>query len=442
MKPEKVFKRYDIRGDYPEEVNEEFARKLGKALGTFASRNYADTVVVGRDNKESSAELKRSFIEGVNSVGVDILDAGTGTTDYVALTGRKNNVVSVQVTSSHLPLDTNGFKFMYPEGNGFLNPDLYTVQDFFRNEDFETGEGGVEDVSEESRREYIEDMKEFFHRFFDSIDKKVVVDTLGGAATQFTPRLLEELGAEVVDISAEKGAEHPYVDPPNPKPENLAHIEERVEEEDADLAVANDMDADRVAVYSGEEWISGNELFALLSLTIDSDSDVVASIDTSQMLEDVVGQGNGEVHYTRVGDPFVIDKALEVNAELAGEPNQHYCFPEFVPYNSGTLGALLFSAMDLDKNLEQLPDYHTRRINVELENNDVKAERMEKVLKRVRQGYRIVSELDGVKFHIGEATVLARPSSRSPVIRIAVEARNEEALEEAVSEAEQIVRNP
>ncbi|MFB6191394.1 MAG: hypothetical protein ABEJ64_03110 [Candidatus Nanohaloarchaea archaeon] len=443
MKPEKVFKRYDIRGDYPEELDEEFAERLGEALGTFARRNHGDQVVVGRDNKETSEGLKDAFIEGLVSVGVSVLDAGVGPTDYVAFTGMESDAVSVQVTSSHLPLDTNGFKFMYPEGNGFLNPDLYEVQDMFREEDFDTGgsaAAGTDYIGEGARQAYLASIKQYFREYFDTIDRKVVVDTLGGASTGYLPQLLQELGAETVSI-AEDREDGPYLDPPNPKPEQLRYLEKRVEEEDADIAVANDMDADRVAVYFDGEWISGDHLFALLADLVEPEN-AVASVDTSRAVEELVRARGGDVYYTRVGDPFVIDRAVEVEAELAGEPNGHYCFPGFVPYNSGTLAALLFAAMDIESGLENVPGYYTERANIDVADSDEKEERMERIEQRVRSDYRLMSDLDGVKFEIGEGNVLVRPSGSSPVIRVIAEARSEEEAERICEEAEQLVRNP
>ncbi len=435
-----MFKRYDIRGNYPGEIDEEFAELLGRAIGTFSRQEYSSKVVVGRDSKKSSLPLKKAFVEGLRGAGVDVLDAGTGPTDYVALAGRENKSVSVQITSSHLPLDTNGFKFMYPEGNGFLNPDLYEVQDLFRERDFKSGTGKVEDVSGESYERYFEEVKQFFHQYFDSIDRKVVVDTLGGAANGFLPELLEELGAEVVDIAAEKDADEPYVDPPNPEPGELEYVAERVEEENADIALATDMDADRVAVYYGEEWLTGDQLFAVLAGLMTPEK-VVASVDTSTLLEEVVQGKDGEVYYTRVGDPFVADKALEEDAVLAGEPNNHYCFPGFVPYNSGTLTGLLLSAADLENLLEEVPNRSTGRTSLEVEDNKVKEDVMQDIENEVREEHEMISDLDGVKFRKEGATVLARPSSRSPVIRVAVEAQSREDVENVLGEVRELVRN-
>lgn len=434
MKPEEVFKRYDVRGSYPEEVDEEFAERLGKALGTFSRRNYLEQVVVAKDTKDSSESLKDAFVRGVLETGVDVLDAGTGPTDYTAFTGGNDSCISVQVTSSHLPLDTNGFKFMYPEGNGFLNEDLYRVQELFRQENFESGDGELVEM-ENPREAYFKAIDEYFHRHFESIGRKVVVDTLGGANREFLPELLESLGAETVNLAS--GKEKPYMDPPNPEPHRLEHVEEEVEKRGADLGIVTDMDSDRVAVYCSGDWLTGDEIFAILAGEIEGN--VVASIDTSKMVEEVVEENDGEIYYTRVGDPFVIDRTLEETAALAGEPNGHYCFPEFIAYNSGTLSALVLAALNLEKALDRIPDYYTETGKVKVGD---KQERMAAVVEHVMENYNLVSDLDGVKFELGDATTLIRPSGSSPYLRIKTDSQSAKEALDALEEARDIIRNP
>jgi phosphoglucosamine mutase len=435
MKPEKIFKRYDIRGKYPEELNEDFAEQLGKSLGTFVLEEFGDTVVVSRDTKDSSVDLKESLKDGLKSTGVKVLDAGIGPTDYAALAGRNNDAVSVQVTSSHLPLEFNGFKFMYPEGNGFVNEDLNSVKDIFRSGEFSTGEGGEDDISLEAMESYFAALEETLSDLgVESIEKKVVVDTMGGATDEILQKVLSELGAEVIDLGDRK-EKRPYHDPPNPKPEMLGELVDVYEEEDADIAVATDLDADRVAVYNGE-FISGDEIFSIIHQI--TGGDVVASVDTSQAVEDLVGSSGDEIFYTRVGDPFVMDKALEEDVTLAGEPNGHYSVLEFVPYNSGTLSALLLAGIDMEESLEKAPQYTVERRNIRVEEKD---ETMENVAEKAHERYEVLSEVDGVKAKIGNAEVLVRPSGSSPKIRVISESSDVEEAEDAAEEAAELVRN-
>ncbi len=435
MRPEKVFKRYDIRGGYPEELDEEFAERLGKALGKFTRENFSRRIVVCRDNKESSESLKQSLMDGLESSGMKIFDIEEGPTDYAAYLGKKHGCVSVQVTSSHMPFNFNGFKFMYPEGNGFVNEDLEQVKENFRDQNFVEDEGLVREMSSTSMQRYKDNLKMTAMRNSSAtIDKKIVIDTMGGATRKVLPDLLDNLGATVIDLADEK-EEMPYRDPPNPKPENLDELVEKFEEEDADLGIATDMDGDRVTVYHDGEFLSGDDVFCIFGQLVGGDS--VASIDTSGALEEMMDDRGNDVFYTRVGDPFVMDKALEEKVDFAGEPNGHYSVLDFVPYNSGTLTALMIAGTDIDQKMEQVPFYSVKRDSVEVEDKD-------QVMKDLRSEFDeddIVSEKDGLKVSMGYSTVLMRPSGSSEKIRVISEAREEDTAEAGLEEATDMIRN-
>lgn len=423
MKPEKVFKRYDIRGKYPEELDEKFAEHLGKALGTFVTCNHKDKIVVSKDNKESSESLKTALIHGLRSTGLKVVDVGEGPTDFAAWCGKEFEAVSVEVTSSHMPLNFNGFKLMYPEGNGFVNEDLYTVQDLFREENFETGEGEIVDRLE-MMENYKSEIIDFGSNYTRNEKRKIVFDSLGGAG-RILPELLEKMGHEVIDISEENS---PYVDPPSPKPEKLSELKNKVEKEEAYLGISNDLDADRITVYFNGRFLSGDEVFCILAQLVEGP--VTASIDTSQALEQLT-----DVEYTRVGDPFVMEKAIEIDAELAGEPNGHYSFTEFVPYNSGILTALILSGLDLEEKLSEIPDYTVSRDSLKVKDKDQIIENLKEKFEE-----KIISELDGVKFQHGDAEVLVRPSGSSPKVRVIAESESSEEAEEALESVVEKIR--
>lgn len=433
MKPEKVFKRYDIRGTYPEEIDEKFAYQLGKSLGTFIRAKNSNNIVVGRDNKESSKELKPSLIDGLNEVGVNVLDAGIGPTDYTSFSGKKEKTFSIQITSSHMPQNFNGFKLMYPEGNSFLNNDQKSVKEIFRSEDFLNTEkkGTTENISDKLQKKYKSEIINYVESTFDVEKKKVVIDTLGGATKHTLKPILEELGHEVIDIEKLKGYNsYPYRDPPNPSPEQLKELEETVKQSGADLGLAADMDGDRATLYYQNRFLDGNELFGVFSQIIEGD--IVGSIDTSKTVEKQVKQDSSEIFYTRVGDPFVLDKAvLEENVKLAGEPNGHYAFLDFLPYSSGTLALAISSSIDLNNYLSNLSKLYRARESFEVEN---KSEKIKEIEKLAENNYEIISRIDGVKFKAeNEVSVLIRSSGSSPKIRVIAEGKDEEIVDNVMN---------
>jgi phosphomannomutase len=432
LKPEKVFRRYDIRGRFGEEIDGEFAEILGKAFGSFARDEFGRRVVVSKDNKESSEALRDPLVEGLRSTGVKVIDVGTGPTDYTAFCGNEHGAVSVQITSSHMPLDFNGFKLMYPEGNGFVNDDLDRIEELFRERGFQSGEGSLNEMEDTMKQRYRDRIRIHGSRLgTQSVDKTVVVDTLGGATTGLLPDLLRDIGAEVIDITED---DVPYRDPPNPKPEQLKALKKKVDQGEADLGLATDMDGDRIAAYTNR-FLTGDEIFGVMAQAVNDD--LVASIDTSQALEDLMSKRGKEVFYTRVGDPFVMDKALEEDLGLAGEPNGHYAFLDFVPYNSGILAGLVLAGTDIEESIQRMPKYHVKRFSFEVED---KREAIEEIKASVGERYEVVSEVDGVKFDTGKCDVLARPSGSSDKIRVVAESERRSWLKEELPEIREVVQ--
>lgn len=430
MKPEKVFKRYDIRGRYPEELNEEFAERLGMSLGEFAKTDnrFKPVIVVCRDNKDTSGPLKEYLINGVTSTGVKVVDLGVGPTDYAAYGGKELDAISVQVTSSHMPLDFNGFKFMYPEGNGFINKDLNKVKDLFRENRFDEGSGEVDE--QDFLVSYIDDLEGFAENLgLDWSGKEVVVDCLGGSTLPVVPRVLESLGAEVHVIDFEEESQSldnykPYKNPPNPTEEQLSVLKRVVDEQGADLGLSFDLDGDRVTLYHRDGFVSGDEVFSIFAKILDGD--VVGSIDTSGRVKEVASSRDSELFLTRVGDPFVMDEAVERDVELAGEPNGHYSFLDFVPYNSGSLAGIILAGLDLEQIREALPSRSIYRDSIEVED---KKEAMEKVKSFVKSEADLLSSLDGFKFIYRDVSVLVRPSGSSPKLRFVLDGEGDMVLE-------------
>lgn len=414
MDPEAVFTRYDIRGDHPEEIDAEFAERLGRAVGTYARQEDRGQVVVGRDTREASEAVRDPFIAGVRAAGANVVDVGVGPTDRTALAAEHFGGVGAMITASHHSWDRTGFKLLYERGNGFTNQDLDRVRDLFRSEEFETGEGTLIREQHEFDEEYMERAEKVFRDMADGIDATVVVDP-AGAAGRTAPLLFEELGAEVV--------EHEWSERPDPEPAegNRAAVRATMERDDADLAVGYDPDADRVYLFHPDiGWVDGDRLFHAMAQIVEPER-VVASIDTAPMLEEL----DIDISYTRVGDVFVAEEGVERDADLLGEPNGHYAVPAFSWYNSGVFCSLLLAAHadDLPALLEPVKDHRTERFVTEFDTMNERDHAMREVKKRVAERYDVVSRVDGVKFAGDGVVALARPSGTSPKIRLVVHGR-------------------
>ena len=426
-----VFTRYDIRGEYPEELDEPFALRLGMAAGTYAKKK----IVVGYDTRTSSKPLAEAISSGIQSTGVDVIDIGISPSDKVALAGGYYGAdFSIMVTASHHSWSRNGFKFFYTKGNGFSNEDMAEIKKIFMEKNFKTSSpenrSAMIDKEHEFHEAYMQKALKVFRKFFQKIDAKIVVDCCNGAAYNTTPILLEKLGATVFRKNSSKT---PVPDvSPEPNEENRKGLVIEMAKNNADLLIGHDPDADRLYAFDKRgEWISGDELFCIIAKIIGAKK-IVASLDTSKMLEDA---SNASVEYTRVGDIFVSKKAIEIGADFCGEPNGHYAVPEFSWYNSATFCALLLAAKakDIDGLRQSLPKYFVKKEKIVLADTDTKEAKMKEIVHNIKNNrkYTVLSDIDGIKFSDKSATCLIRSSGTQPVIRLVMESKDEKHLEKA-----------
>ncbi|MCK4968183.1 MAG: hypothetical protein KAS12_03940 [Candidatus Aenigmarchaeota archaeon] len=425
-----VFNNYDIRGIYPDEINEELTMRLGRAIGTYAN----GLVVVGGDTREMTPALKKALILGLRSSGSDVIDVGIGPTDLITIAGAHYNaILSVMITASHHGWDRNGFKLMYAKGNGFSNEDMAVIKKIYADEPFVDAEtGSYENKEDEFRQIYTKRAIDCFKKHFDSIDAKVIVDCANGGAAVVLPDILLTLGAEVVKVNCDFVPDKNVA--PEPEEESRTYLVDALKANNADIAVGCDPDADRVFAFdSNGRWVNGDEIFAMLAKVIGAKK-ISASLDTSSMLFDATG---ADITLTRVGDIFVSKKAIDIDADFMGEPNGHYAFPDFSWYNSGTFAALILAAnaKKLSSMIDSLPKYFTANKKFKYDNDEMKILATKKAIVDAGALYFVISDLDGVKFKCDDAVVLIRPSGTSPVIRIKAEAKTQQSADLALEKA-------
>ncbi len=426
-----VFTRYDIRGEYPSELDEPFALRLGMAAGTYAKKK----IVVGYDTRTSSKPLVEAISSGIQSTGVDVLNIGISPSDKVALAGGYYGAdFSIMVTASHHSWSRNGFKFFYTKGNGFSNEDMAEIKKIFIEKNFRKSSpenrSAIIDKEREFHEAYMQKAIKVFRKYFQKIDAKIVVDCCNGAAYNTTPILLEKLGAEVISINCSKTPVSNVS--PEPDAENRKGLVMELVKNNADLIVGHDPDADRLYAFDRNgDWVSGDEIFCILAKIIKAKK-IVASLDTSKMLEDATG---ASIEYTRIGDIFVSKKAIESGADFCGEPNGHYALPDFSWYNSATFCALLLAAKakEIVEIRQSIPKYFVKKEKIVLECTGAKEAKMKEIVQNIKNDrkYTMISDIDGIKFFDKSATCLIRSSGTQPIIRIVAESKDEKHLEKA-----------
>ncbi len=372
------FSAYDFRGA---EVDEDDAYRLGFALSDFFDPG---TVVVGRDHRSRSKRMKDALIAGLRPE-IEVEDVGMATTDLVSYTTMvKETSGGVAVTASHMPPGYHGIKPLTSEGRIFDEGELRKTLELYREN---SERKSVYPEFQERHlgkpyENYVEALVSRYDEMFeeDLSGMRIGVDTGNGVGVLTLPFALKSLGVEEDDlylVNQEIDPDFPGRDP-DPVRDELRELSELVFEEELDIGLALDGDADRV-VYVNEkgEKISGDESLGILAEKYLEGTEaerplIACSGNTSQLVEDKVVRAGGFMDYQPVGAVFPAKRALENDdVIIGGQPNGHFLDPSFTPYDSGTLfGVLMPGVMkqrlkSLGDLQRDLPQYDISRMNFE-----------------------------------------------------------------------------
>jgi phosphomannomutase/phosphoglucomutase len=421
-----VFKKYDIRGKVPEELDGELVFELGKCLGKFWK---SGKICVGRDARESSPDFYKKMISGLKAEGCEVTKLGIATTDMVALAAKKKFDGGVMITASHMPPSFGGFKPLNSEGRILSNDEMAAVKETYVMEEVageeEKGESLEEEFTEKYRKRILERYRELFDR--EPEDLKVVIDSSNSVGKLAAGKILEELGAEVVEINAELDPEFP-AHSPEPDEESAQQLSEKVVKEEADFGIIFDGDADRVMfIDENGKFISGDTALGIFAEKyLEFSEKIVLSINTSSEVQEFVRNSGGEITHTPPGAVFTALRCLEHDAVFGGQPNGHLMDTEFVPYDSGTLFGVLLAGIMVEKN-QKLSDIRKKFEELEKEKFDLetskKNEKMLEIREKARDRNLIKSErFNSLNLSFKGLNVLLRPSGSEDVIRVRIEA--------------------
>ena len=426
-----VFRQYDVRGEYPSEINENFAEKLGRATADYLGNS--GTVIVGCDFRPSSGTLKEALTLGLIKGGVSVLDISPCTTDmltFATITYKPD--LSIMVTASHLPLKYNGFKYVSKQGVYLSEAERSKIKGILSKGEFKGGEGKVERLSVLDR--YLNSMKTLMNWSSRTLSgTKLVTYPMGGTAILTLPKLLEDLGAEVYVIRE-------VAEDPEPKDENTTILREELLAKKGLLGLINDGDGDRLAARNHDgNYITGDQLLCIFAKLYSKLGKVVVTIDSSSAVFEYVG---GELIVSKVGEANYVVDAVKQGAIFGGEPSGHFVDLRFTPSGSGTLFAAILAEIakrgDLDKMLAEIPKFHTYRVKVACRDRLSTMSRV--VADLEREGVEILSRIDGVKYRVGGATVLIRPSNTEQVVRATVESKDAEEAKNMLGRVEEMLR--
>jgi phosphomannomutase / phosphoglucomutase len=437
-----IFRAYDIRGVFNEDLTEETMYKIGKAFATFIKRNGGKHISLGGDIRSSTPQLMTIFANGVQDVGLSIdkiEKSPLGITLFQSF--KRGYKASAFITASHLPPEWNGIKFYWGEGIGFSPEENEKIKQIFDEEDFDIVEEFTTISIVDPYQEYLDYLKTKFE-FAVNSKYKIAIDCGNGATSLVVPMLFKDLGFEVVSIFDTPDSTFPNR-PSEPTVESLQHLAKLVKEENAHFGAGFDGDGDR-CVFSDEKGnIISSDAFGIIVaryfLETQDKKDIIINMECSKMMEDSLKEYGGKVHRIRVGHSFLSLDAKNYNAIWGVEASGHAVAPEVFLFDDALiLPLLLTKAIDyFNKSISELVTEVklpiTKRFDIKCP-DDVKFQLVDKITKELKENYDNVNDLDGVAVTKPEGRVLIRVSNTSPKIRLSIEAMDEKSFDQLKEE--------
>ena len=425
-----IFKAYDIRGVYPEELDEKSAYLIGKAFVSFLQ---CKKVIVGRDMRVSSPALALAFMEGATDMGADALDVGEVCPDATYYASGALGLPAVMFTASHNPPHYNGVKFS-KKGAVPVNQDtgLQTMRGIIEKNTFNP----VSKIKGKTiKKDILEDYVRHVHTFIDKnkLGKmRVAVDAGNGMAGKIIPLVFKGLPVEIVPLFFELDGSFPnhLADPS--KTENLMWLQDAVKKKKCAFGMGFDGDADRIFfVDERGEAIRSTLITALIAKTMlgkHPKSTIIYNAVTGHAVRETVEKYGGKPLIERVGHSFIKGTMRKHNAVFGGEHSAHYYYRDNYFADSGIISSLIVCEViskegkPLSKLLDEFRIYSTlEETNVPVANNDTIIKRIKEAFAKGKEKPKIL-DLDGLTMEFKEWWFNVRPSNTEPLLRLNMEA--------------------
>ena len=438
MKEITCFKAYDVRGRVPDQLNEDIARRIGRA---FAEVVKPRQVVVGHDIRLTSEAIKGALVQGLLEQGVDVYDIGLcGTEEIYFATSHAGMDGGIAVTASHNPKDYNGMKFVREESKPISgDTGLFDIQAMAEKDEFVAAELPGHLHTLDTAEAYVDHLLSYVD-IAALKPLKIVVDAGNGGAGRVVDLLEPHLPFEFIKLHHEPDGNFPNGVPNPLVPENRLATIAAVREHGADLGLGWDGDFDRCFFFDEQgDFIEGYYVVGLLAeafLKRQGPARVVHDPRLIWNTIDIVESLGGEAVQSKTGHAFIKERMRLENAVYGGEMSAHHYFRDFAYCDSGMIPWLLVTALisDAGQPLSTLVSQRMAAYPCSGEINRT-IDDPAAVLSRVEDTYReqaeTIEHVDGLSMVLGEWRFNLRMSNTEPVVRLNVESRGDAALMQA-----------
>lgn len=442
MEVANIFRQYDIRGRVGDELTEDVVRAIASSFAAYAAEHGQRTVLVGRDNRQSSPFFRDLTVEELVKAGCEVVDLGVVITPMFYFASRHLGIpAGLMITASHNPGGDNGFKVLLGEATIYgeeIQRLRKMVEAGTRLQGQPVGTVRPYDIGDEYMAMICDRVR------LGPRPLKVVVDCGNGTASLFAPRLFRRLGCQVAELYCESDPTFPHHHPDPVKVENVRDLVARVQAEQADIGIGLDGDGDRLGVVDREGNIIWGDMLMILFwreiLPRYPGADCIVEVKCSQALIDEIRRLGGNPVMFKTGHSLIKAKMREIGAVFTGEMSGHMFFAdEYYGFDDALYAAarllriLSHSEQTITEMLADVPKYYaTPELRVHT-SDAAKFDQVQRVLEHFRARYPVI-DVDGARILFPEGWGLVRASNTGPELIVRCEGTTPEGLERIKSE--------
>ena len=427
-----IFREYDIRGIYPEEINESIVGLIAKAISYKCKEKNITEICVGRDGRLSGESLLSELSQTLSLFGIKVINLGLVTSPLLYFAAKKNKFKSgVMITGSHNPKEYNGIKLVIDDkpisGSDILEliENNRVVVNPFLNEI----------VNVDIKDEYIQEVKKNL-----TIKKgtKIVIDCGNGAAGCIAPKLYKELGCDVIELFSDVDGNFPNHHPDPGKIENLNHLIDEVKKTNAELGLAFDGDGDRVGLVTNEgEIIFPDKILIMLSedILFSKKGSIIFDVKCSNSLPKIIKKNGGNPIMSPTGHFHIKNAIKKYNPLLAGEMSGHIFFNDkWYGFDDGHYsGARIIELITKNnKSISEISHSYGKSFSTPELNINTTDDRKFEIVEEFSKNFSLIGEkvtIDGLRVNFENGWALLRASNTTPKLVLRFEGDSQEDLD-------------
>jgi len=421
-----IFKEYDIRGIYPEELNEKNAYDISRAIATYLKNKK---IFLGYDNRIGSLAIRNFVKKGLVESGKEVIDIGMGPIMIPVFASFIEKSDGLCITASHNPAKYTG---LLPYSNGVtVTPEK--IKKIYDSGKFKDSIGSMKED------DYYERYISYITKSIKTVKLNIGIDSMGGSTTSIAPDIFTRLGSKTT-LLHKKPDSNFYGKTPEPIKENATQLGNMVKKNQLDMGIQMDADGDRVGFVDEKGTFVDPMVVTMIFIKYLKLKNIVATVACSSHLEEFAN-----VTYSKVGRPNIEKLLKDGKYDLGVETASHFYFGRYFPFSDGLLGAVLMADIlnktgkKFSKIVEEFPKVYFESSSIPFKSEKEREKKLESIEKSAKK-YGNITKVDGVKIKNDNGFMLFRKSNTEPLLRIYYEGKDADSFKKIKNEVKLITK--